>query len=362
MESPAAFNFNPGPATLPAPVMRRARDEFLDYRGAGYGIVEASHRSALFTDAIAKTEANVRSLLGIGDDYAVLFLQGGASLQFVMVPMNLMLAGKPASYADTGAWAGKAVAEARLFGETEIVYSGEASEYTRIGDCSEWAVNQDASYLYICSNNTIRGTQYHFFPESGTVPLVADMSSDIMSRRLPLERFGLIFAGAQKNLGPAGVTLVIVRKDLAARAGADIPTLLRYSTHIDKGSLFNTPPVFAIYMLGMVLEWILEQGGLEAIEKINAAKSQQLYEFIDMSIFYQGTAEPGDRSKMNVCFRLPEERLEAMFVAEAAAAGLIGLKGHRSAGGIRASLYNAMPLAGVSRLIDFMAEFEARHG
>jgi len=276
--------------------------------------------------------------------------------------MNLMLPGKPALYADTGAWASKAAKEAKLFGDVTEIYSGADSEYTRIGDASQWPIDQDASYAYVCSNNTIRGTQYHFFPHTGDVPLIADMSSDILSRRVDMSKFDMIFAGAQKNLGPAGVTLGIMKKGLAERAAATVPTMLRYSTHIDKHSLFNTPPCFSIYMVGLVLEWLVEKGGLEGIETINEAKSHALYEFIDMSIFYQGTAEPGDRSKMNVTFRLPEEELEALFVKEAAAAGLIGLKGHRSVGGIRASIYNAMPLAGVSALIDFMTAFEEAHG
>jgi len=300
--------------------------------------------------------------MGIGEDYAVLFLQGGASLQFAMVPMNLMLSGQPALYADTGSWASKAIKEAALFGTTEVVFTGAEQEYSCIGDCADWDFRQDASYAYICTNNTIRGTQFRFFPETGAVPLVADMSSDIMSRVVDVQRFGLIFAGAQKNLGPAGVTLVIIRRDLAARVAKNVPTMLKYATHIEKGSMFNTPPTFAVYMVGLVAEWLLEQGGLTAIERINTMKSQALYRYIDMSIFYQGTVEPGDRSKMNVCFRLPEEELEAKFVKEAAAAGLLGLKGHRSVGGIRASLYNAMPMAGVSRLIDFMTEFEERCG
>ncbi|MBT3380262.1 MAG: 3-phosphoserine/phosphohydroxythreonine transaminase [Lentisphaerae bacterium] len=362
MESERVFNFSAGPATLPVEVMEKAQAEFVNFRGIGYGIAEASHRSSAFEEVIDGAEANVRKLLGVPDDYAILFLQGGASTQFAMVAMNLMLPGKPALYADTGAWAAKAVKEAKLFGEVTELYSGADSEFTHIGDATQWAIDQEASYAYICSNNTIRGTQYHFFPDTGDIPLVADMSSDILSRRLDMSRFDLIFAGAQKNLGPAGVTLVIMKKELADRAADTVPTMLKYSTHIDKHSLFNTPPCFSIYMVGLVLEWLVETGGLEEIETINETKSHALYEFIDMSIFYQGTAEPGDRSKMNVTFRLPEEELEALFVKEAAAVGLTGLKGHRSVGGIRASIYNAMPLAGVSTLIDFMADFEERHG
>jgi phosphoserine aminotransferase len=304
----------------------------------------------------------VRELLKVSDDYAVLFLQGGASLQFAMVPMNLIVPGKPAVYADTGAWPSKAIKEAKLLGEVQTFFDGKPYNYSRIGDPTEWEISQNASYAYICTNNTIEGTQFHFFPESADVPLIADMSSDIMSRPVDVSKFGLIFAGAQKNLGPAGVTLVILRKDLMKREPAKLPAILRYSTHAEEKSLYNTPPSFAVYMVGLVTEWLKKQGGLEAIERINTAKSQALYEAIDSTTYYHGTAEAGDRSKMNVTFRLPAEDLEKKFVKEAEASGLIGLKGHRSVGGIRASLYNAMPLAGVERLIDFMGEFEARNG
>lgn len=356
------YNFLPGPATLPAEVIQKAQAEFDDYNGKGYGIIEESHRSPAFVDVLERTEANIRELMGISDDYAVLFLQGGASLQFPMVPMNLMLDGKPAYYADTGSWSSKAIKEAKLYGDVELAYSGKEQNYTSIGDPHDWKMPDDASYFYICSNNTIFGTQYRSFPDTGAVPLVADMSSDIMSRRIDVNDFGVIFAGAQKNLGPAGVTLVILRRDLAERATDGVPTMLKYTTHIAKNSSFNTPPVFAIYMVGLVTDWLLECGGLDSIEKINQAKSANLYETIDHSSFYRGTAEPADRSKMNVTFRLPNEDLEKQFIAESTEAGLIGLKGHRSVGGIRASIYNAMPLEGVSRLIDFMVDFEGKHG
>lgn len=356
------YNFSAGPAALPPEVMAQAQYEFVDYHGIGYGIAEASHRGSAFEEVMDRTEANIRELMELSDEYVVLFLQGGASLQFAMVPMNLMLSGKPALYADTGTWTTKAIAEAKRLGGVEVVYDGKDSDYTRIGDPAEWELREDASYVYVCSNNTIAGTQYHFFPETGEVPLVADMSSDIMSRRIERDRFALIFAGAQKNLGPAGVTLVIIRKDLLDRAAATVPTMLKYSTHAEKGSCFNTPPCFAIYMVGLVTEWLKEQGGLGAIERINTAKSQALYQAIDSTPFYRGTAEPGDRSKMNITFRLPTEELEKMFVAEAQESGMVGLKGHRSVGGIRASCYNAMPLDGVSRLIDFMTDFQSRHG
>ncbi|MCF7854938.1 MAG: 3-phosphoserine/phosphohydroxythreonine transaminase [Candidatus Pacebacteria bacterium] len=363
MSERKVYNFYPGPATLPEEVMKRAQEEFVDYHGLGYGIAETSHRSPEFKEVIERAEQNVRDLLGVSDEYAVLFLQGGASLQFAMLPMNLMVPGKPGLYADTGSWTSKAIKEAKKIGETKVVYEGEKTSYTQIGDFNDWeGVTRDASYLYICSNNTIYGTQYHFFPELNGVPLIADMSSDIMSRKVDVSKFGAIFAGAQKNLGPAGVTLVIIHKDLADRASADLPTMLSYKTHIEKGSTFNTPPVFAVYMVGLVLDWIQEQGGLDAVEKVNNVKAENLYSRIDASDFYLGTAASADRSKMNVTFRLDNEDLEPTFIAEAAAAGLIGLKGHRSVGGIRASIYNAMPLAGVSKLIDFMGDFEEKHG
>jgi len=363
MDENKVFNFHPGPAILPREVILKAQAELVNYHGIGYSILEESHRSNAFLEIIKRAETNIRELMGIDDTYAVLFLQGGASLQFAMVPMNIMLPGKPALYANTGYWAGKAIKEAKLFGDIKVIYDGKAANYSHIGDPSEWDFSGDASYAYVCSNNTIYGTQYHFFPDTGATPLVADMSSDVMSRPVKVKKFSLIFAGAQKNIGPAGVTLVIIKKDLAARVGEKVPTMLKYTTHIEDGSLFNTPPTFGIYLIALVTDWIKAQGGLAGIDRINTAKSQALYQCIDDSGgFYRGTVEAGDRSKMNVCFRLPSEELEGKFVKETAALGLIGLKGHRAVGGVRASIYNAMPLEGVSRLIDFMAEFQNRNG
>jgi len=357
------FNFHPGPAVLPREVILKAQEEMADYHGIGYSLLEESHRSPVFVEIIKKAENNIRELMGIPDTYAVLFLQGGASLQFTMVPMNIMLPGKPAIYAETGYWANKAVKEAKLFGDVQLAFDGKKEGYKRIGDPNDWAFPQDASYAYICTNNTIYGTQYHFLPDTGRLPLVADMSSDIMSRPVDIKKFALIFAGAQKNLGPAGVTLAIIRKDLAARVAEKVPTILKYSTHIEGESLYNTPPCFAIYIVMLVTDWIKNQGGLEGIERLNTAKSQSLYQAIDGSGgFFRGTVEAGDRSKMNICFRLPSEELENKFVKEATAVGLIGLKGHRAVGGVRASMYNAMPLEGVSRLIDFMHDFQAKNG
>lgn len=356
------YNFSAGPATLPDAVMEKARDEFVDFKGTGMGIVEHSHRGDAFKEVLGTTEADAREVMGLSDDFAVLFLQGGASLQFAMTAMNLAVDGKPMLYADTGSWTSKAIKEAKLFGDVKTVYSGKDQNYNCIGDPNDWDWGGDASYAYLCSNNTIYGTQYRTFPDTGDTPLIADMSSDILSRVLDFNKFGAIFAGAQKNLGPAGVTFVVIRRDLAERVSAQVPTMLKYTTHIEKDSSFNTPPVFAIYMVGLVLQWIKGQGGLEAVQRINETKSDTLYTMIDNSDFYAGTAEPADRSHMNVTFRITNTDLEPQFLSEAAAAGLVGLKGHRSVGGIRASIYNAMPLAGVSALVDFMAEFESKNG
>lgn len=357
------YNFSAGPAMLPAEVMELAQEEFCNYRGTGCGIMELSHRGSQFMEVIESAEKNVRELMGISDDYAVLFLQGGASLQFSMVPMNLMLPGGFAEYANTGEWSTKAMKEAKLFGEVRTIASSEQSNFDRIPDIRHWKPEAGSSYLHITSNNTIFGTQYHAFPplDNGT-PMVADMSSDIMSRVIDVNEFGLIYAGAQKNLGPSGVTLVIIRKDLAERVSDKVPTMLRYKTHIKGESMFNTPPTFSVYMLRLITDWFKAKGGIAVMEEINNSKSEVLYETIDGTEFYSNPVDPSSRSKMNVVFRLPSEELENKFVKEAAAAGLTGLKGHRSVGGIRASIYNAMPLAGVEALVDFMNEFESSNG
>jgi len=355
------YNFSAGPAMLPADVMAIARDEFCDFRQTGSGLIELSHRGPEFTAVIDRAVANIRELMGLTDDHAVTFIQGGASLQFAMVPMNLMLPGGFAEYADTGSWSSKAMKEAKLFGEVRTVASSKEAKYTHIPDVSAWAMDPAASYLHITSNNTIFGTQYHAFPEAPT-PLVADMSSDIMSKVIDASKFGLIYAGAQKNLGPSGVAVVIIRKDLLARTPAKLPTMLKYGTFVEENSLYNTPPTFAIYLVALVTDWLKRIGGLAAIEEINDAKSEALYERIDATGFYRNPVEPASRSKMNVVFRLPSEELEAKFLKEAKALGLVGLKGHRSVGGVRASIYNAMPLAGVERLIDFMNDFEQKNG
>ncbi len=354
------YNFNAGPATLPAAVMEKAQSEFVQFGSLGFGILEASHRSPEFIAVADAAQANVRKLLGIGDDYAVLFLQGGASLQFSMVPMNIMR--EWADYADTGSWSNKAIKEAKRYGKVNVVASSKESNYCYIPALDEWEQDPSASYLHITSNNTIFGTQFQSFPvPAAGVPLVADMSSDIMSRPLDVSSFGLIYAGAQKNLGPSGLTLVIIRKDLAERAG-DLPTMLKYTTHIENDSMYNTPPTFAIYMLKLVTDWVAEQGGVQGMAKLNEAKAAHLYEEIDRDDFYRGSARVDSRSLMNVTFNLANEDLEKKFVSEAKKAGMVGLKGHRSVGGVRASIYNAMPKEGVETLVSFMQEFRRTNG
>lgn len=358
------YNFSAGPAMLPTPVMEKAKEEFCNYHGVGNGIMELSHRGPQFKEVIERAESNIRELMKINDEYAICFIQGGASLQFSMIPMNLMLKDGFAEYADTGTWSAKAMKEAALFGEVKTVASSKSSNYDRIPVIRHWKPEKGSSYLHITSNNTVAGTQYHSFPDvkaTGT-PLIADMSSDIMSREIDISDFGMIYAGAQKNIGPSGVALVIINKELADRTPENIPTMLKYSTYIKNSSLYNTPPTFAIYMIALITDWLKEQGGLKVIEEINDMKSEVLYELIDKTDFYKSPIEPASRSKMNVVFRLPTEELEAKFIKEAEVDGMLGLKGHRSVGGIRASIYNAMPMKGVEQLIDFMNEFEKLNG
>jgi phosphoserine aminotransferase len=357
------YNFSAGPAMLPEEVMLKAQEEFCDYKGCGSGIMEISHRGPLFMEVLDRAKGNIRELMNLSDDYEICFIQGGASMQFCMIPMNFLPADGVADYADSGTWSSKAIKEAKAFGDVNVVGSSKATNYDRIPVVRHWQPSEKAAYLHITSNNTIAGTQYHSFPPVREgVPMIADMSSDIMSRVVDVNDFGMIYAGAQKNLGPSGVALVIIRKDLAERAPREIPTMLRYSTYIAKDSMFNTPPTFAIYMLALVTDWMKAKGGLSVIEEINNSKSEALYELLDNTDFYRSPVEPGSRSKMNVVFRLPSEELEAKFLKEAATNGMSGLKGHRSVGGIRASIYNAMPLAGVEQLIDFMIDFEKKNG
>jgi phosphoserine aminotransferase len=360
-----AHNFNAGPAALPLSVLQRIREELLDYRGTGMSVMELSHRSPEFEAINNAAEQNLRKLLAIPDDYAVIFVQGGGSMQFSMVPMNLALPGKPVDVLHTGAWTAKAISELKKGTAHHIAASTEAEKFTRVPRADEIKLSADASYTYYCTNNTIEGTQYHALPAT-TAPLVADMSSDIASRPIDVAKFGLIFAGAQKNLGPSGVTLVIVRKDLAERADKNLPTTLQYRTHIKEKSLYHTPPTFAVYILSLVTEWIAAEGGLTGIQKRNEAKAKLLYDAIDGSGgFYSCPVEKSSRSLMNVVFRVGssssgqkgDENLEKEFAKQAAAAGLVGTPGHRSVGGMRASLYNAVELADVQEVTTFMKEF-----
>jgi len=355
------FNFYAGPATLPYSVVQKAAQGVLNFENLGLSILEISHRAKEFDRVIKEAQADMKALMNLGDDYHVLFLQGGASLQFHMVPLNCRIQGKPADYVNTGAWSKKAIKESKLLGETRVVASSEDMNFSRIP--AEIPVNEDASYLHVTSNNTIFGTQIHAFPETGSVPLVADMSSDMLCRELDYKKFALIYAGAQKNMGPAGTTIVVIRDDMVQRSSDQLPTLLSYRTHVDKESLFNTPSVYAVYVVHLVLKWIIEMGGLAAVEALNRKKAGILYDAIDADPeFYRGTVtDPASRSWMNVTFRLPSEELEKQFVAEAAERNMVGLKGHRSVGGIRASIYNAFPLEGVEKLVAFMKEFRARH-
>ena len=355
------YNFYAGPATMPLPALQRAQAEMTNFAGTGMSVMEISHRSKAYIAVQAEAEALVRELMGVPETHEVLFLQGGASLQFSMVPMNMLPAGRRADYVLTGDWSKKALKEAQKLGETRVVASSEETNFDRIPQAV--TVAEDAGYLHLTSNNTIFGTQWHDFPETGAVPLVADMSSDIMWRRIDVSRFGLIYAGAQKNLGPSGVTLVIVRRDLIAAAPESLPSMLSYQVHAKAESMYNTPPTFGIYMLRNVLAWMTEQGGLAAIEAANRRKGDMLYAAIDRHAgFYRGHAQRESRSYMNVTFRLPDEAAEKAFVQEAEARGLVGLAGHRSVGGCRASIYNAMPEEGVKALADFMDEFAGRRG
>ena len=348
-------NFYAGPAILPQEVLEKAKAELTSLNGIGLSVMEISHRSKDFDAIITGAEENFKKLLNIPDNYHVLFLQGGASQQFGMIPMNL-LKGGTADYVNTGAWAKKAIKEAKLFGNVNVVASSEDKNFSYIP--KEYNFTDDCEYVHITSNETIGGIQFNNFPDTGDIPLIADMSSDIMSKKLDISKFGLIYAGAQKNIGPSGVTLVIIRDDLVKNSADGITTMLSYKIHAEKKSLYNTPPSFGIYIIKLVTDWLIELGGLDEIEKINAKKAGLLYDKFDSGDFYNGTANKEDRSKMNVTFRLQSEELEKKFIEEATAAGFVGLKGHRSVGGCRASIYNAMPLESVQELVKFMDEFE----
>ncbi|MEB3102447.1 3-phosphoserine/phosphohydroxythreonine transaminase [Ferviditalea candida] len=358
-----AYNFNAGPAALPLEVLQQAREELVNYRGIGMSLMEVSHRSKEYEQVNDETQQLFRELMGIPEGYHVLLLQGGASTQFSMIPMNLLPPGKTAGYVMTGSWAEKAYKEAKLIGEAQIVASSEADNFAKIPSLKEISIHPDLAYLHITSNETIGGIQFQQFPDTGNVPLVADMSSDILSRPIDVSSFALIYAGAQKNLGPSGVTVVIVRNELVQDSPKHLPTMFRYSTHAANQSLYNTPPVYSVYMMNLVLKWVRDQGGAIEMERRNREKTKLIYDMIDQSGgFYRGVAHPEDRSQMNVTFRLNDEELEKQFVKESSAQGFVGLKGHRSVGGLRASTYNAVPYDSCKALAEFMGDFQKRNG
>ena len=356
------FNFSAGPAVLPRPVLEEAQRDLVTLPGLGMSILEISHRSKTFEGILASTEADLRVLGSIPPTHKVLFLQGGASLQFSMVPMNLLATGTTADYIITGGWAQKALKEAQRVGTINVAASTEADNFSRIPRPDELQLTPNAAYIHFTSNNTLFGTQWHGEPTTGDVPLVCDTSSDMLSRPMDFASYGLVYAGAQKNLGPSGVTLVVIREDLLARSAKSLPTMLNYAVHVENGSMYNTPNTFGIYLMGLVVKWALAEGGLAELAKRNERKAAKLYGEIDRTGFYRGTAAKDSRSLMNVTFRLPDEDLEKTFVKDSTAAGLDGLKGHRSVGGMRASIYNAFPEEGVDALVEFMREFERTRG
>ncbi len=352
-------NFSAGPAALPEEVLLEVRNELPVYQNIGASVLEVSHRSATYTDIEQSAKRRLKSLLGLGDEWHVLFLQGGASMQFHQVPLNFLPRGGSADYLVTGAWSKKAIHEAELLGSANVSATSSDKNFNYIPDPSRWRLDSSAAYLHFTSNNTIFGTQFHDEPVAD-VPLVCDASSDFLSKQIDTDRYGLIYAGAQKNLGPAGVTIILIREDFLKRRNQPLPTILDYGTHTSK--LFNTPPVFAVYVVGKVLKWLEDLGGLQTIAEINARKASKLYDRIDRTEFYRGTAEASSRSKMNVTFRLPSEDLEQKFIEQAKNGGFLALKGHRSVGGLRASIYNACTEATVEALVEFMEDFEQKNG
>lgn len=355
------FNFSAGPATLPLSVLETIQGEFLDFRGEGMSLIEMSHRSKTFDSVLVEAEAAVRAVMGFSDDYQTLFLQGGATGQFAALPLNLLSGGGVGEYISTGGWAEKAVKEVEQLGKTcRVIASSADKGHSYIPQ--NYTIGSDAAYLHLTSNNTLFGTQWQDFPDTGKVPLVADMSSDFYCKRFDPNKFSLIYAGAQKNAGPAGVVIVVIRKDLLERSPKDIPTIMNYKTFAAKNSAYNTPNTFGVYVVGLVMKWIQSLGGIDAVEKMNRDKAQTLYDTLDSSDFFRPHAQKDSRSLMNVTWRLPNEDLEKQFIADGLANGLSGLKGHRSVGGIRASIYNAMPAEGVNQLVDFMKAFERKNG
>jgi phosphoserine aminotransferase len=356
------YNFSAGPAVLPEEVLLEVQKELFDYRGHGLSVMEMSHRSAPYQDIIDNAVASMKNIMGLGDDYDVMFLHGGASTQFYMIPLNFCPDGKVANYVDTGTWSTKALKEAKNIGkEMHIAASSKDKDFTYIP--KNFDISDNAAYLHITTNNTIRGTEFKVDPEvPADLPLIADMSSNFLSKPMDFNKYSMIYGGAQKNIGPAGVAFVIIRKDLSAMINPNLPTMMNYQTHIDKGSMFNTPPAFAIYVVGKVLKWVEDNGGLEARAKFNIEKANYLYNIFDTSEFYRGTVVKEDRSLMNIPFRLPTEELEKKFIAEALAAGFSGLKGHRSVGGCRASTYNSLPMKATQELAKFMLDFQKENG
>lgn len=351
------FNFSAGPAVLPKPVLERAQAEMLDWHGSGMSVMEMSHRGKEFTSILEKTEADLRHLLAIPANYKVLFLQGGAIAENAIIPMNL-LNGKSADYVVTGSWSKRSVEDAKAYGQINIAASAEAHGFTYVPAFADWQLNRDASYVHYCTNETINGVEFLDVPDTHGVPIVADMSSHILSRPIDVSKYGVIYGGAQKNIGPAGLCLVIVREDLLEQASPLTPVVFHWKTQAENQSMINTPPTYSIYIAGLVFEWLLAQGGVEAIEKINIAKANLLYDYVDQTEFYYNPIQPAYRSRMNIPFRLRDENLNEAFLKAADARGLLQLKGHRSVGGMRASIYNAMPIEGVKALVAFMQEFE----
>lgn len=356
------FNFSAGPAALPADVLKQAQEELVDWRGSGMSVMEMSHRGKEFTSIAEQAETDLRELMAIPGNYKVLFLQGGASSQFAMVPLNLLGGKSVADYLNTGSWSKKAIAEAKRYCQVHNAASSEGSKFSTVPRQEELNLTTDAAYLHYTPNETIQGVEFPYVPDTGAVPLVADMSSTILSRPIDVSRYGLIYAGAQKNIGPAGLTVVIVREDLLGNAAETTPAMFNYKTHADAGSMYNTPPTYAWYLAGLVFQWLRGKGGLKSMAEVNKRKSGALYAAIDGSDFYATPVEPDCRSWMNVPFTLADPELDATFLAEAKEAGLVTLKGHRSVGGMRASIYNAMPEEGVQKLIEFMKEFERTNG
>ncbi len=355
------FNFGAGPAALALPVLEKAQEEMLDFNGSGMSIMELSHRSGTYQEVIDAAEAGIRRIMGVSDDYEVLFLQGGASMQFAMIPLNLLGADMTANYVNTGSWAKKAITESKLVGSTTVIWDGADSEYMTMPKAADIVETEDAAYVHITSNETIGGVQFKEFPKT-KAPLIADMSSDIMSRELNVNDFGMIYGGAQKNIGPSGLGLVILRKDLLERTPENLNSILKYTIHAKNGSMFNTPNTWAIYMVKLVCDWVDSMGGVAGLEKNNVVKAETLYKVLDASDFWKPCAAKESRSLMNVTWRIADTELEGKFISEATAAGLVGLKGHRSVGGIRASIYNACTQEGVEALAQFMADFEQKNG